>query len=214
MSQILDMHGKTITTYIAFHAAQALRDLGDGDVLEVHADASEAIDTDLRTWCHVTGNRLLSADPDKTGRLYRIEKHTAPPSRYSLAMVVSDAGLEELLSPLGFALAAALEGTDVSIYFQGPAVKVLTKDFKAKLHGLSRPFSRFARRGMEKTGHVAAQEKVAELRALGAHLYLCGPSMQHFGVSRDDLVYDDVTVAEYLTFMEVMKQADIQLFVQ
>jgi predicted peroxiredoxin/TusA-related sulfurtransferase len=214
VSQTLDMRGKTITTYIAFHAAKALRDMDDGNVLELRTDDAEAIDTDLRAWCQATGNRLLSAERDEAGRTYRIEKHTMPPQGRSLALVVSDAGLEELLSPLGFALAAALEGTEVSIYFQGPAVKVLTKDFTAKLHGSSRPFSRFARRGLEQAGHVTPQEKVAQLRQLGAHLYICGPSMQHFRVSRDDLVYDDVIVAEYLTFMAVMGQADIHLFVQ
>lgn len=56
MSQTLDMRGKTITTYIVFHATEALRDMDEGNVL-----------------------------------------------------------------------AAALEGADVSIYFRGPAVKVLTR---------------------------------------------------------------------------------------
>ena len=36
-----------------------------------------------------------------------------------VAMVISNSGLEELLSPLGFALGAALEGMEVHMYFQG-----------------------------------------------------------------------------------------------
>jgi predicted peroxiredoxin/TusA-related sulfurtransferase len=210
----LDVRDKPITTYIAFQAAEALRSMDDGSVLELRTDEAEAIDNDMRAWCRATGNRLLATEHDEAGALYRIEKHAAHPRSRTLAMVVSDAGLEELLSPLAFALAAALEGTEVSIYFQGPAVKVLTRGFKAHLHGLSRPFSRFARRGMERTGHVSAQEKINQLRQLGAHLYICGPSMQHFRVSKDELIYDDVIVAEYLTFMTVMEQANIQIFVQ
>ena len=214
MHQTLDVRGKSITTYIAYQAADALRGMDDGSVLELRTDAAEAIDNDMRAGCEATGNRLLSTEHDGTSTLYQIEKRSAPPRSRTLAMVVSDAGLEELLSPLAFALAAALEGTGVSIYFQGPAVRVLTRDFKAQLHGLSRPFSRFARRGMERTGHVSPQEKIAQLRQLGAHLYICGPSMQHFRVSKDELAYDDVIVAEYLTFMAVMEQADTQIFVQ
>jgi hypothetical protein len=42
-------------------------------------------------------------------------------------VVVSDPGLEELLSSLGFALAAPLEGAQVSLYFQGLAVRALAK---------------------------------------------------------------------------------------
>jgi hypothetical protein len=53
--------------------------------------------------------------------------------------------LEELLSPLGFALAAALSGAQIAVYLQGPAVHVLEPGFQPRLHGLARPFSRFAR---------------------------------------------------------------------
>ncbi len=38
-------------------------------------------------------------------------------------MVLSSVGLEELRSPLEFALGAALEGIQVNLYFQGPAAR-------------------------------------------------------------------------------------------
>jgi hypothetical protein len=38
--------------------------------------------------------------------------------------------------------------------------------------------------------------------------------MQHFKVSRADLAFSDVTIAEYLTFMETMAHADVTVFVQ
>ena len=98
--------------------------------------------------------------------------------------------------------------------FQGPAVRVLAKGFTEKLHGPGRAFSRFARAGLAKAGHIPAQEKIGQLQALGAHLYICGPSMQHFNVAKTDLAFDDVTIAEYLTFMEIMANADIHVFVQ
>lgn len=221
MAETLDLRGKTISTYIAYQAAEALREMDEGHVLELRTDDAEAIDADLRTWCNATGHRILSAERGGGASRYRIEKQgavqtgtPAPPHR-RLAMVISDAGLEELLSPLGFALAAALGGTEVSIYFQGPAVKVLSRGFRPRLTGWRRrPFSRLARRGLDRAGHVDPQEKVVELRRLGAHLYACGPSMQRFRVGRADLLYDDIVVAEYLTFIDIMQQADMQLFVQ
>ncbi len=42
---------------------------------------------------------------------------------------------------------------------------------------------------------------------------MCGPSMQHFKVKRDDLVFDDFPIVEYLTFMSIMEEADIHLYV-
>jgi predicted peroxiredoxin len=88
------------------------------------------------------------------------------------------------------------------------------KGFTEKLHGPGRPFSRFARAGLAKAGHIPAQEKIGQLLALGARLYICGPSMQHFKVAKTDLAFDGVTIAEYLTFMEIMANADIHVFVQ
>ena len=101
---------------------------------------------------------------------------------------------------------------EVHIYFQGPAVRVFQKGFKAKLGGFGRPFSGFARKGMAKMGHLPPQEKVRQLKELGTHFYLCGPSMQVFKVEKDELIFDNVIIAEYLTFMEIMKNADIHIY--
>jgi predicted peroxiredoxin/TusA-related sulfurtransferase len=210
----LDMRGKTITTFIAYETAQRLADLAEGETLELLTDAADDIDNDIRAWCRASGQDLVSAERTPVTCRYVIMKSPRRPQARSMAAVISDPGLEELLSPLGFALAAALEGIDVSLYFQGPAVRVLSRGFTEKLHGPARPFSRFARAGLARAGHLPAQEKLGQLQTLGAHIYACGPSMQHFKVAKTDLAFDDVTIAEYLTFTEAMANADIHLFVE
>ena len=210
----LDVRGKTITTFIAYETLRQLGGLADGESLELVADASEAIDNDIRAWCRTRGQHLAVAGHVNGSQRYVITKRPLRPSGKRYATVISDAGLEELLSPLAFALAAALEGSDVSLYFQGPAVRVLAKGFTEHLHGPGRPFSRFARAGLARAGHIPAQDKVRQLQALGSHLYACAGSMQHFKVSRADLAFGDVTIAEYLTFMETMAHADVTVFVQ
>ncbi len=210
----LDMRGKAITTFIAYQAARQLAALADGEALQLLTDAGEDIDNDVRAWCRAVGQELVSAECTGDTSTYVISK--PPPRRPGrrLAAVISDPGLQELLSPLGFALAAALEGAEVSLYFQGPAVRVLAKGFTEKLHGPARPFSRFARAGLTRAGHLPAQQKLGQLQVLGAHLFACGPSMRHFNVAKNDLAFPGVTVAEYLTFMETLARADIQLFIQ
>ena len=151
------------------------------------------------------------SDDGETRRL-RVGKGEPRRTDQRVAIVVSSDGLEELLSPLGFALAAALGGAQVSVYLQGPAVHVLAPGFRARLHGPGRPFSRFARAGLEKAGHVAPTTKLRQLQALGGRLYACGPSLAHFHVDPNRLAFDDVVVCEYLSFMEVMRQADVQLY--
>ena len=209
----LDLRGKTITTFILYEVHHALESAALGQRIEVVTDPFPAIDPDIAAWCRTTGNPLIDVVADGETRRYLIEKGPARPSGHKLAAVISDDGLFELLSPLGFALAAALEGDDVSLYFLGPAVRVLKQGFTAKMHGPGRPFSRFPRSALAKVGHIPPQDKITQLQELGAQLYACGPSMEHYRVDPDDLAFDGVIISEYLTFMEQMHSADIHLYV-
>lgn len=209
----LDLRGKTITTYILYEVHDALGGLDEGDRIEAVTGAFPAIDSDVRSWCRTTGNPLVDVVVDGDLRRYVVEKGPQHRSGHKLAAIISDDGLFELLSPLGFALAAGLEGHDVSLYFQGPAVRVLANGFTAKMHGFGRPFSRFPRQGLAKVGHISPQEKISQLQRLDARFFACGPSMGHFKVDPSDLAFDDVAVSAYLTFMEQMDTADIHMVV-
>jgi predicted peroxiredoxin len=55
--------------------------------------------------------------------------------------------------------------------------------------------------GWPEPGTFRPREKIGQLQTLGGHVYVCGPSMQHFKVATTDLAVDGVAVAEYLTFM-------------
>ncbi len=92
-------------------------------------------------------------------------------------------------------------------------MRVLTRGYRPKLGGWARPFSRFAAAGMTKSGHIPAQQKLEQLRSLGARIYVCGGSMQPFKVRKEDFVYDDLAIVEYFTFMQIMESADIHLYV-
>ena len=209
----LDRRGKTITTAVVFDAAAELRNRPEADVLELLTDDFEPMDRDVAAWCEAVGHELVSSEATVEGRRFLIAKGRSKPIADSLAMVISSDGLEELLSPLGFALAAALEGMAVHIYVQGPAVRVLARGFRPKLSGWARPFSRFAAAGLTRAGHIPAQDKLRQLRTLGARIYVCGPSMQHFKVDRRELIFDDLPRVEYLSFMAVMREANVQLYI-
>ena len=208
----IDMRGKQITTYILYHAVQRLQQMNEGEVLEIVTDNFEGIESDIRAWSRMTGHTVLEVEKEATYERYYIEKALPITQSKQVAFVISTSWLEELLSPLAFALGAALEAMEVHIYFQGPGVRVLKKGFQEKLSGWGRPFSGFARKGMVQTGHIPPQEKLQQLKELGAHFYICGPSMQVFKVNKEELIFDDLIVAEYLTFMEIMMNADIHIY--
>lgn len=209
----LDRRGKTISTFVVFDVATQLDAMTEGETVEVLTDDYEPLRQDVSAWCQIMGHVLVSSEKVATGWRFLIGKGIPTAKDTKLAMVISPDGLEELLSPLGFALAAALEGIDVSLYVQGPAVRVLGRGFRPKLKGWARPFSRFASAQMAASGHIPPQDKFRQLHDLGAHIYMCGPSMEHFKVKPEDVILDDVAFVEYLTFMAVMEEADIQLFV-
>lgn len=193
----------------------ALGNLEPGAELTVRTDSRPAVDSDVRAWCRTTGHILVSVEEAERERDYRVRKSERQLTHRPWAFVISDPGLEELLSPLGFALAAALGGSEVAIYFQGPAARVPGSGFKEKLRGAHRaPFSTFARRGLASAGHPRPHEKLRQLRELGARIYVCGPSMEHFKVSEEDLLFPDITVAAYPTFAEEMQAAGVQVFLQ
>ena len=93
-------------------------------------------------------------------------------------------------------------------------MRALEQGFSATLSGLSWPFSGFARSGLANAGHLPPQEKLAQLREFGAKIYVCGPSMDHFGVKRSRLAYPDIVVGEYAVFLEAMSGADVEFMLQ
>jgi predicted peroxiredoxin len=145
-------------------------------------------------------------------KLYKIHTEQEQVRSGKMAIILSNQGLEELLSPLGFVWAAAVSRMDVHIYLQGPAVRILKKGFVEKLNGFNSIFSGFARKGLRTIGHIPLRNKIMELKELGAKFYLCQPSMDHFKVKNSDLIFEEVIIAEYVTFLEVLKDADIRFF--
>jgi predicted peroxiredoxin/TusA-related sulfurtransferase len=210
---ILDLRGKMITTFVAFEVASELESVDVGGHLPFLTDDHVAIESDLRAWAASNGHRIVASEAIDEGRRFVVEKGSGPEVARSMALVISTDGLEELLSPLGFALAAALEGMSVDIYFQGPGVRVLERGFRPKLSGWwRRPFSSMAAAGMAAAGHIAAQDKLRQLASLGAQVFACAPSLERFKVSADDLIFDDVPQVEYLSFIATMKDSDIQIY--
>jgi predicted peroxiredoxin/TusA-related sulfurtransferase len=208
----LDRRGKTITTYVVFDANVEMERLDIGDVLEIVTDDFAPFSADLAAWCLAAGHTLLADELTTEGRRFLVRKGATTKRETRLAVVISSDGIEEVLSPLGFALAAALEGIHVSVYLQGPGVRLLKRGFTPKLRGWARPFTRFAAAGLAEAGHIPARDKLRQLDGLGAEIFMCGPSMDHFKVAADELVIEGLPQVEYLTFMAEMADADIHIY--
>lgn len=173
-TRLVDGRGRSISTAPLYEVARAMRELPPGDVITLRVDPLPALDSDIPAWCRTTGHELAAVEEAGSTRQYTIRKAAEVRTQPAWAIVISNPGLEELLSPLGFALAAALAGSPVAVYFQGPAVRVLTRSFTERLAGWQRPFSAFARRGLARAGHPSPHQKLRQLDELGARIYSCG----------------------------------------
>lgn len=221
----LNLCNKTVSAYILNEVADALKGFQPGDSLSLETDSYTGLRHDLLAWGRLSGNDIRQVVPHKDdnkeeqeaplgGDRYIITKtaDSNHPPKERMAVVITSKALDDLISPLGFALAGASAGMEVALFFQGPGVQVLRKGFQGRLSGMQAPFSAFARRGMAGVGHDPPAVKLRQLHDLGAKFYVCHPSLDHFGVNQSQLAFDDVILAEYVTFLEAMRNAAIQMY--
>lgn len=202
-SHHLDLRGNGMTTDIVARAINRLEMMSAGESLSLQVDAAEAIDNDLRAWCEATGNHLLDVRDEGDYRTYVIEKGVPVSVVHRLALVISSPDHDHLEAPLSLALAAALEGVAVSIFFEGPAVNILTAGYRDEGR---RWFGRRAR-----SSRANAHDRVRQIHDLGGDLYACERALGEHHITPADLALEQVIHGEYLTFLPVMEKADIQL---
>jgi len=49
------------------------------------------------------------------------------------------------------------------------------------------------------------------LEELGAHLYVCGPSLKEFGMKDEDIMVKSVVIASTMTWIALMAQSDVNI---
>jgi len=55
VNRSIDMRGKTITPFILYYTVKNLKDMQEGEILEVNTDIFEAIENDISAWSRMTG---------------------------------------------------------------------------------------------------------------------------------------------------------------
>ena len=127
----MDLSGKKISTYLIDKISEKLEGLNHNEFFKVKTDNYKAIQSDTFARSRMTVNKVVLTESNKNNPGFEITKVNSKfPRKKSLSIIISDQGLEELLSPLGFSLATALSGYKVNIHFRGPVVKVLDRKIR------------------------------------------------------------------------------------
>ena len=210
----MDARGTWKPYRVAYEVITALRPLEIGSVVAVITKDDQGLLNDLGIWCRATGYELLDTQPGAGEARVLIRKSEPVRNDRTMTVIMSTASLEAAVYPLDKALACAVLGMDVSVVFEGAGVRLLRRGYRSRLSGLvGGLFTSKVEQVMRKEiGWPLPQESVLILHHLGAHFYLCGPSMVGYGVREQDLIIGEYTVGAVLTWADLLARADIQIF--
>jgi predicted peroxiredoxin/TusA-related sulfurtransferase len=210
---IVDARGTWKPYRVAYEVIKALRPLDAGSVVEVITKDDKGLLNDLGIWCHATGHELLATQPGDGEARLLIRKGEPVHNGKTMTVIMSTASLEHAVYPLDKALAGAVLGMDVNVVFEGAGVRLLKRGHRSRLSGLAGGlFTAMVERVMKtQIGWPLPQESIRILEDLGAHFYLCGPSMFGYGVQEQDLIIGEHTMGAVITWADLLARADIQI---
>jgi predicted peroxiredoxin/TusA-related sulfurtransferase len=211
---LLDARGTWKPYRVAYEIITALRPLEIGSVVAVITKGDQGLLNDLAIWCRATGYELLDTQPGGGEARVLIRKGEPVQNDRTMTVIMSTASLDAAVYPLDKALAGAVLGMDVNVVFEGAGVRLLRRGYRSRLSGLVGGFFTSKVEQVMKTeiGWPLPQESILILHDLGAHFYLCGPSMFGYGVREQDLIIGEYTVGAVITWADLLARADIQIF--
>ena len=197
---------------------------------------------DVKSWCNVTGNILVSLQNDK-GTISAIieksgesEKSNLKQSGSNKTMVVFSDDLDRALASFVIANGAASMGKKVTMFFTFWGLNILKKkkkpkvkkDLMAKMFGLMLPkwskklkLSKMNMGGLGsimmrmrmKSKNVDSLEDMIELALKnGVELVACQMSMDVMGVRKEELI-DGVKIGGVATYLEETEKSNLNLFI-
>jgi len=137
-------------------------------------------------------------------------------NRKRLAIVVQGGTLDKLYCAFILASTAVAMDMEAHLYFTFWGLNMLVKGAMAKA-GLPATYKHMEaqmRKNLEKMKYPTPYDMLKRLKQSGLFkTYACSPTMEMFGVKREDLIPEVDEIAGAATFLEVAAEADITLFI-
>ncbi len=199
---------------VAYEVIGAMRGVPTGSVLEVLTKDEKGILQDLGAWCEATGNELVSSRPEGELAHSLVRKGEPVANSHKMTVVISTASLDHVVYPLDKALAGMVLGMEVNVVFEGAGVRLVKRGYRPKLAGLvGGVFTSMVERVMRaEIGWPSPGRSIEVLEDLGAHFYICGPSMFGYGVKEEELAVKRCTIGAVVTWVDLLSRSDIHVF--
>jgi len=133
-----------------------------------------------------------------------------------LAIVVQGGTLDKLYCTFILASTATAMDMEAHLYFTFWGLNALVKGAmeKAGLPATYKHLEEQMKRNLERMKYPTPYEMLQRLKQSGMlKIYACSPSMEMFGIKKEDLIPEVDEIAGAATFLEVAAEADITLFI-
>ncbi|MFQ6052943.1 MAG: DsrE/DsrF/DrsH-like family protein [Candidatus Bathyarchaeia archaeon] len=133
-----------------------------------------------------------------------------------LALLVHSGTVDRLLSAFVLASTAAALDFEVHLYFTFWGLTLLKKGAmdRASLPENYRHMEDQLKRKLGEMNYPTPYEMLKRLKASGRlTIYACTPTMEMFGIAREDLIPEVDTLAGAATFLDIAADADISLVI-
>lgn len=198
---------------VAYKIAKEMKDLEHGALVEAITRYNQGFVQDVKTWAHATGHFFLGSEKKGDKLSLLVQKGEPKTNPRSLTVVLTTAALEHVLFPLAKAFSAAILGMEVNIVFESAGVRLLKKGYRSKLSGIGGLFTGVVEKLMKtEIGWPLPQESISMMVDLGAHIYVCGTSLEGYGVEEEELIVEQYTLEGVVTTVDLLAKTDIHLF--
>ncbi len=136
--------------------------------------------------------------------------------RKKLALVVQGGTLDKLYCAFILASTAVAMDMEAHLYFTFWGLNMLAKGAmeKASLPATYKHLEEQMRKNIERIKYPTPYEMLKRLKQSGlAKIYACSPTMEMFGVKKENLIPEVDEILGAATFLEVAAKSDITLFI-
>lgn len=133
-----------------------------------------------------------------------------------LALIVQSGTIDKLYCAFILASTSVAMGWEAHLYFTFWGLQSLTTGAieKAKLPGDYKHLEETMRKNIERMNYPSPYEMLKRIKQSGqCKIYACTPTMEMFGVKKDNLVPEVDSMVGAATFLNIAADADITLFI-
>ena len=138
------------------------------------------------------------------------------PKQKKLALIIHSGTVDKLLAAFTLGSTAAAMDIETHFYFTYWGLNMLKKGAmdQAGLPATYKQYEEMLKTKMKAMNYPTPYEMLKRMKSSGnVKIYACSPTMEMFGITKDDLIPEVDKIAGAAAFLDIAADADITLFI-